>query len=333
MSRSDPNVCDGIGHIHNIRTLTNFDSAIIIGEQFRPCNTAEESALVFKHHLSLASTARSDKQRQDSLGYLTRRLSDDACSTAIGSHSILTKVLPLISDGSTAVRKHLLDLLRSLPPNEVAADAERVSIFIRAGLTHLSTDIANDALAVMDWLLEVAPAETVACPGGWIKTLSSFCAILGWSGTTHCGWSLAPSKSTLRAKDTSSLAGMLATLSRFLEAGLQSDSVAPGGFRNDDYAWPTSISILPLEPRPFDHINVVGAHRDEDCEMYTHREARQRVLSHRFLELIHAGVETTKKEGGILGRAASALQQSIQHGMVDFECPRVAGIDDFSVMW
>ena len=166
----------------------------------------------------LAATARSEKQRRESLASLTEHLVKDPFANPSGTHSILIKLLPLVTDTYTPVRKQLIRLLKCLPPSEVKGDAERVTIFVRAGLTHLSTDIGNDALEVMEWLLDTAPAEAVSCPGGWVKTLSGFCAILGWSATNNQGWSSAPTKPTLKAKDSASRAQQLAVRCAYLTA-------------------------------------------------------------------------------------------------------------------
>lgn len=119
----------------------------------------------FKHNLSLASSSRSDKQRRDSLAYLTSQLSQDSPVNPVGTHVILAKLLPLISDSSTSVRTQLLKLLRTLPEMEIKHQVEQSIMFIRAGMTHLSADISNSSLDVMEWLLDAAEDELSLAQG------------------------------------------------------------------------------------------------------------------------------------------------------------------------
>ena len=307
--------------------------AILIGEQFHQSDDAENIARSFKHYLSLASTARSEKQRQDALASLKAQISNGVFKPPIGTLTILTKILPLISDCSVLVRRQLLDLLRCLPPHEVAAEVERVIIFVRAGMTHLSADIAGDTLAVVNWLLDIAPEELVSCPGGWIKTLNNFCAMLGWSTANNGGWSMAPLKSSSRAKDATMRAGQLATLTRFLDAGLRSEVEPRQVSICHSHGWPSSFFRHHMDLLHFEHLNIFGARRDEDCEMYTNREARQLVFSKKFLKNMEAAIELEKKEGGVLGRAAAALQQALQQGLMDFEDPHISNMDDLMCLW
>src|SRR5690349_4629716 len=112
----------------------------------------------FKQSLSL-TTSKSDKQRREALAYLTGQLSTQPPTNPVGTHAILTKLLPLISDSSTPVRSQLLKLLRTLPAAEVRHSTEKAIMFIRAGMTHLSADISNDSLGVMEWLLDTTADE------------------------------------------------------------------------------------------------------------------------------------------------------------------------------
>jgi pre-rRNA-processing protein IPI1 len=272
--------------------------------------TAPDASQQFNHYLSLAAGSKSDKQRRDALAYLTSQLLSKPPNNPVGTYGILAKLLPLISDISAGVRTQLLKLLRALPEFEVQNHAEMAAMYIRAGMTHVSSDISGDALSVLEWLLDVACDELVSCPGGWVKTLNSFCAIMGWSVAGNSGWSSAP-KSTMRAKDAVSHAKQLSTLATFLRAGLKAEAVCPRG--QTDY-W-DNLYRTPRASDPFSYLNLFGKRRDEEGEMYGDREARHQIFMKRYYGLISTGTEKAKKEGGAAGRSATVLDQVLRDGM------------------
>lgn len=301
--------------------------AIAMGQQSLS-TTAPDVIEHFKHTLSL-STSKSDKQRRESLAYITGQLSTQPPTNPVGTHAILTKLLPLISDSSTPVRSQLLKLFQTLPAAEVKHSTEQAIMFIRAGMTHLSADISNDSLGVMEWLLDVTADELVACPGGWVKTLNSFFAMVGWTLTTNkSGWT-SGAKAGLRAKDAQTYARQITTLSRFLESGLKPETEvpeSPSEFQNHLYR-------IPRETNAFEYLNLFGTRRDEEGEMYSSREARQRVFEKKFLEAIQKGVEQSKKEGGATGRAAATLEKVLFEGMGDYESSTAMETQDLLDLW
>jgi pre-rRNA-processing protein IPI1 len=284
--------------------------------------TAPDLVQQFKHNLSVASTARAEKMRKDALAFLTTQLSAHPPNNPVGTLAILSKVLPLVSDISPAVRSQLLLLLQALPEQEVKPHAERAIMYVRAGMTHLSSSVSKDSLNFLDWILRAAPEEVVSCPGGWVKTLNGFCAMMGWSATGNHGWSAGPKTGT-KTKDALSHARNLTTLAHFLEAGLRpeisEDTKSTLGYWDNLYRSPRMAN-------PFAYLNLFGKRKDEDDEMYADRESRQRVFHKRYLELVIAGSENAKKEGGAAGRAASALDQVLKIGLADYEVS--ASIDD-----
>lgn len=283
----------------------------------------------FKHSLSLASSSKSDKQRRDALAYLTSQLSSHPPVNPVGTHALVVKLLPLISDSSTPVRAQLLKLLRVLPEDEVKHSIEQAVVYVRAGMTHLSSDISNDALGVMEWLLDVADEELVACPGGWVKTLNTFCAIMGWALSTSTGGWTSGARGTLKAKDALTLARQVTALSKFLKAGFEIEKA--GETPSSDY-W-DNLYRIPRAPNAFDFLNLSGTRRDEEGEMYSSREARQQVFSRRFLGPVMQGLDKAKKEGGATGRAASALEQVLLEGMKDFEPSTAMDTQDLLDLW
>ncbi|KEY68701.1 hypothetical protein S7711_00575 [Stachybotrys chartarum IBT 7711] len=310
-------------------TDTSFKSKAIVMGQQSLSTTAPDAIQQFKHNLSLASSSRSDKQRRDALSYLTSQLSQTPPVNPVGTHAILAKLLPLISDSSTPVRSQLLKLLRTLPEDEVKHSTEHAIMFVRAGMTHLSADISNDSLSIMEWLLEVADDEMVTCPGGWVKTLSTFCAMMGWSlSTAKSSWSSA-ARSGVRAKDASTQARQISALANFLRAGLKQE----GTIQNNDSELLEALYTVSRTPNAFEYLNLAGAQRDEESEMYQSRESRQQIFYRKFLTAMTKYVEQAKKEGGATGRAASLLDQVLVEGMGDYEVSTAMDTQDLLDLW
>ncbi|KAL2758567.1 hypothetical protein ACRALDRAFT_2133535 [Sodiomyces alcalophilus JCM 7366] len=308
-------------------TDTSFKAkAIVMGQQNLTIE-APETSTQFRHSLSLATNSRSEKQRKEALAYLTTQVASG--NNPVGTATLLAKLLPLISDLSGPVRTQLLKLFRELPGDEVRNHAEKCIMYVRAGMTHLSVDISNDALSALEWLLDVAEDEMVSCPGGWVKTLNSFCALMGWTVSATNGWSAAPKGGSLKSKDAQSRVRQLALLARFLEAGLEAEAAA----HLDPNARWDSMYRVPRAPQPFAHLNLFGSRRDEEAEMYTDSESRQRVFDRRFSILFSRGVDNAKKEGGAVGRSASTLEQSLKDGMAGFEPSSAVDPQDLLDLW
>ncbi|KAK3298287.1 Rix1 complex component [Chaetomium fimeti] len=297
-------------------TDTSFKSKSIVVNQQTLANDGSDPREQFKLNLSLAVNAKSDNQRRDALAYITNQLSANPPNNPVGTSGVLTKLLPVLSDGSVSVRTQLLKLLRALPPSEVGAHVEKILMYIRGGMTHLSIDIRTDTLNVLEWLLEVAGDQTVSCPGGWLKTLNSFSSMLGWnpsvgSAMGNKGWTSA-SKATLGTKrGPEAQARQIQVLGMFLQTGFRPE--APISYNPMAY-W-DNIYRLPGTPNPFAYLNLFGAPRDEDSEMYPDRISRQRIFDAKWRAAISAGAESAKKEGGIIGRAAATLDRALGVGL------------------
>jgi pre-rRNA-processing protein IPI1 len=219
--------------------------------------------------------------------------------------------------------------MKELPEEEVKNCVEQTIMFVRAGMTHLSADISNDSLSVIEWLLDVADEEIVGCPGGWVKTLSTFCAVMGWPlNSTKSGWSSAP-RPSLRAKDATTQARQIAALSRFLRAGLKPEVIED----DDEMEYLDSLYRMPRASNTFEYLNLTGARRDEESEMYLSREARQGVFYRRFFSVIEKQVEQAKKEGGAMGRAAANLDEALTEGMGDYMPSTAMDTQDLLELW
>ena len=266
--------------------------------------------------MSLAVNAKSDNQRRDALAYITNQLSANPPNNPVGTSGVLTKLLPVLSDGSSSVRTQLLKLFRALPPAEVKPNVEKILMYVRAGMTHLSNDIRGDTLNALEWLLDVAGEETVSSPGGWLKTLNSFSSMLGWnpsvgSALTNKGWTSA-SKATLGTKKgPEAQVRQIQVLAKFLQTGFRPEAPVP----YSPMAYWDNIYRLPTTPNPFAYLNLFGTPRDEDSEMYPDRISRQRVFDAKWRPAISAGMTEAKKEGGTVGRAAATLDKALISGL------------------
>ncbi|PHH82040.1 hypothetical protein CDD82_7188 [Ophiocordyceps australis] len=288
-------------------TDTSFKTkAIVMGHQSLS-TTAPDVNQQFKHNLSLASSSKSDKQRRDALAHLTAHLSTENGGNPVDAQSLLSKLLPLISHSSTPVRKQLLKLFRTLPEEQVKQSVDQVIMYIRAGMTHLSLDIRNDALSFLEWVLDTAAEQVVSCPGGWVRTLKTFCAAMGWSTSASSdGWT-SGNRDGLGTQDTQTFVRQAIALSRFLQAGFgQQTTSLP---KASDY-W-DALYRIPRAPNAFAYLNLFGEQRDDDGAIYLDCEERQQAFGRRFLEPVRSGVDRAKKEGGAIGRAASALDQAL----------------------
>jgi len=251
---------------------------------------------------------------------MINQLSAKPPNNPVGTSGLLTKLLPLISDTSPSVRAQLLKLFRVLPPAEVGPHVEKILMYIRGGMTHLSTDIRNDTLNVMEWLLEVAGDEVVSCPGGWLKTLNSFSSMLGWNpsasaATISKGWTSA-SKATLGVatkKGPEAQARQMIVLARFLQVGFREETPVP----YDARAYWDNIYRLPGIANPFAYLNLFGTPRDEDSEMYPDRLSRKRVFESKWKHAISVGMDAAKKDGGSVGRSASMLAKVLNGDVKD----------------
>lgn len=200
-------------------------------------------------------------------------------------------------------------------------------------MTHLSADISNDALGFMDWLLDAAGEELVSCPGGWLKTLNTFCATMGWSTTTKKdGWSTSSGRTGPKGKTAQNQLRTLEGLLKFLQAGFSAEETSSSSTAR---YW-DSVHCIPRDPNAFAYLNLIGARRDEDGEMYPDRESRQRVFHKRFFEPISKGALQVKKDGGVTGRVASSLDQLLrdkEDGFGDYELSVAIATDDLLELW
>lgn len=287
-------------------------------------------------------THKSDNQRRESLSYLTNTV------TAARSQNeplpqpvsvIVPKILALIYDTSTGVRQQLVKLLHALPPADVRPHVEELLRRTRAGMTSLSTDVCITSFDVLDWLLQTHPGETVSCAGGWVHTLKCFLSVLGWrapnatTGGRSDKWTTA-SGAAASATNSSSHSNadklkklrhhQLTSLAAFLHAGIAQDAAAAE--RAQELARGVARAWFPLcqasghmllngSPNGFAQLNLFGAPKDEDGQMYTDRQGRRQVFARLIQPAVASGLQNAKKEGGQIGRAAGEVEKVLLEGM------------------
>jgi len=186
-------------------------------------------------------------------------------------------------------------------------------------MTHLSSDIRVFALDLLEWMLGVAGDEVVSCAGGWVKTLKCFLSLLGWQSQSASKWSTTKSFGKA-ASDSKVQAKQMYVLASFIRIGLvQPEETST--FENGTNTFPLCQSehhMMSERSNTFAHLNLFGAARDGEAEMYEDREDRQRVFHEMVESAVNAGLEQATKSGGELGRAAAQLRKALKEGMADF---------------
>jgi pre-rRNA-processing protein IPI1 len=270
------------------------------------------------HYLGLLNH-KADAQRKESLAFLTSAIISNPPTVPLPQPSsvIIPVAQKLILDGSNSVRQQLLKLLQSLPPIDIASHADQILLHTRAAMTHLATEIRLFGLDVLEWLLAVAGDEVVSCAGGWVKMLKCFLSLLGWQSEASTKWS---SGKSYGKADTKMQVKQMNALTSFLRAGLShKQTVASVDLSDNDFPlWHTQHHILSERSNVYAHLNLFGAARDEEAEMYEDREDRQRLFRDRAEAAIVAGLEQATKGGGEVGRAGAQLRKIVKEGMADF---------------
>lgn len=313
-------------------TDTSFTARSIVLKQQSLTEGGRDATALFKHNISLLSS-KADQQRRDALAYLTT-IALTTSPLPIPAETIVTKAQPLILDSAAPVRTQLLKLLRALPPTDLTASIEPLLLYTRAGLSHLSSEIRLSSLETFDWLLTTNGPLTVSTPGGWTKTLRQFQNLLQWhdqtnSTTTTSATPKAPATAsawttskTTSTKPTASsnklLTHQLSTLSLLLSTGLKPPHHNPHALQTlATSAFPLSShyhSHTSRKSNPYGYLNLFGAPRDVESEVYDSWEERREVFGVLGLrEAFLKGVGEAKREAGEVGRLASGVEKVVRN--------------------
>lgn len=237
-----------------------------------------------------------------------------------------------------------------LPEHDVRDHVTQLMPYIRAGMTHLAAEVRLSSVEILGWLLSVAGEEVVCVAGGWVKTLNCFLSVLGWhvqaadskwTSTKPISSASGPgsgSGSGSGAKSSFGKAGakgrpqvrFLAVLAEFLDAGIGSEDSSMED-ADDENRYPfggqAAFPIVQLQSQmipssvaaPYLYLNLFGAPRDEEGEMYETREDRWRVFESRgFLAAVERGVEGARSEGGEVGRASAGVRKVLTEAKAGF---------------
>ncbi|KAL5363240.1 Rix1 complex component [Aspergillus floccosus] len=297
-------------------TDTSFKSKSITLNQQSLKLSAPTPTAQFTHTLSLLSS-KSDTQRRDALSHLTTHISSRPVDTPLPTpvSALLPPLLPLILDSSASVRTQLLRTLRALPANDVADHVGSLLPYLRAGMTHLAADIRLSAVEMLGWLIEVAGDEVVSAPGGWLKTLNCFLSVLGWHTSESAKWSSARASFGKSGKGAGGtvVVKVLNVLAEFLSVGLASPSTEELMEEEEEEGEGGMCvpHMIPPVAAPYVYLNLFGAPRDEDADIYETAEERYRVFSARFLSAVTRGLESARMDGGEVGRAAATVSKVV----------------------
>ncbi|KAK3644432.1 rRNA processing protein [Elasticomyces elasticus] len=303
-------------------TDTSFTAKSIVLKQQSLTETSRDATTLFNHNLSLVSSSNA-KQRENALQYLTT-----VCSTAgkeglpQSASAIVAKAQPYLLDGDKNVRVQVLKLFKVLPAAEIGP-LDQVLLYTKAGMVHLADEIKLFSLDVMDWLLQTNVEAMMACPGGWVKTLRTFQNLLSWHGgqmangaVTNGKWSATKNTSN-KLGSNKLLVHQLNTLASLLTLGLKSPRVDPqAAAKRAALAFPLhqmDAHMLSKKANPFGYLNLFGAVRDVEGEVYDDAEERVIVFNELgLLEMFITGSKEARKEAGEVGRAASGVEKALR---------------------
>jgi pre-rRNA-processing protein IPI1 len=224
-------------------------------------------------------------------------------------------------------------LLEALPTSSDRDHVDRLLLYTRAALTHLNPRVRATGVDALEWLVNVAGPQVVTAAGGWTKTLPSMLVLLGWGGQKVAtgkdvtkGWSVGGGAETSRGvrseDETKAQIRQMQVLALLLAAGLV-DGGAEGresrevaGMRCQWPLWQAGRHRVPSTSNPYAHLNLFGELGSEASELCPDLGDRMRVFEGYVLEM-RKGIESLKKEGGGIGRAAVGVEKLINSIHID----------------
>ena len=301
-------------------TDTSFTAKSIILKQQSLSESGRDATSLFTHNLSLLGS-KNETQRRDALSYLATFCHANKNLPQPAS-AVLAKAQPLILDGSRSVREQLLKLLKALP--SPLGPLDQILLYTRAGMSHLSTDIRLSSLDVLDWLLDNNGEAIMSIAGGWVKTLRTFQNLLSWHSraptgtkTNGAGGTWTSSKPSSSMGSNKLLVRQLQVLSHLLTAALTKPKADPEAAARRAAQlfplWHTDAHMLPTKSNPFGYLNLFGAPRDVESEVYDDADERSEIFNELgLLDAFKVGVTEAKREGGEVGRAASQVDKALR---------------------
>ena len=284
--------------------LTIFEG-IVLNQQLDV--NAPAQSTIFLHQVSLLNS-RTDSQRKDALAYLTSYIASATAESAlpITVNSLLCSIYPLVLDGSSGVRNQLLKLFQVLPTEDIRDHVGKALPYVRASMTHLSWEVRATAIEFLSFLIRIAGAELVSCPGGWHQTLECFTTVLGWRSNSN--------KASF-AGDVKSMARIMQVLSEFLHTGLVTDKQSANDLDTSVAnfpLWQVQTVLVPTKSNAYAYLDLFGAQADDDNQILDDQEDRLQDFDHNFRASVIVGIDASRKEGGELGRAAGLLVKALE---------------------
>jgi len=277
--------------------------------------TAPTTIAQFAYHVSLLQS-KTDKQRKESLAYLTTIISSLPDGTLLPEPvaTLLPKLVRLITDDHPGVRQQLMKLLKILPPSEVASHVQQLMLHTQLTMTHMKADLRLFSLEIVEWLLEIAPEEVVSCRGGWTKMLACFMGLLGWANSAtsgNGGWIVVTPITGKTGTDEKTQVKQMNVFASFIKAGTGTPEAQDAPATTTFPYSHVQQHLLPQRSNAFAHLNLFGVKRDDEEMMFEDREDRQRILVQRHVPVLFKKVDEVRKQGGELGRAGATLGNAI----------------------
>lgn len=263
---------------------------------------------------------------------------------------VLTAVTPLLTDAEPPVRTAALDLLKALPADALAANANFIALYIHAAMTSIDPRVRGQSTLALDAVLAAAPEPL--CRVAFVKLVASFIALLGWSnaaasrgkGGIKAGGSVGANSSALVVttsldfgkSSTKVAVTHLQSFYKLLAAGLQVDdgqnkdkelevdehgNVKLPSKQQQPYITQflvpsTSMPYLSLAlfAKPNDkNNNSNGGSSDSKAGVSITEDVESRVALLRQHRLtFRYGLETTMKQGGEVGRFAKQIEKMLK---------------------
>jgi pre-rRNA-processing protein IPI1 len=201
-------------------------------------------------------------------------------------------------------------------------------------MTHLAADVRADSTGFLAWILNIAGDEAVSSSSSWVKTTKCFIALLGWDGDIGTLGRTGKATFGQAGGDNKTMVKHLQVFTQFLSVGLLTpvDITGSGGMRDSEstqYQNLISTNLLLPHPTTLQHLLP----RTSDCYAYLNLfttvttslgmetlgtaddcEGRRRQFRP-YVKVVERGLENARKEGGLLGRAASAAHKVLERGM------------------
>lgn len=198
---------------------------------------------------------------------------------------------------------------------------EQISLYIRAGITHLATGIRNTALEILEWALETDGKELVSCPGGWVKTLKTILTVLAWNeDATISGWT--SSRAIVGRFGSKTLPRTLGLLAALLRAGLV-EWPSPDNLEAQLHQfplWDVEYHMPTCQSNTYGYLNIFGPAKDQDSQAYENIEDRRRIFRNVFEDQVAKGASAARREGGEVGRAAAAVIKALNERCSVMNC-------------